>query len=58
MGARFGYSPANVHRMACEVRAGRYRAPQIHDQLIQIKGIDGRVRSWACATSAASNRRC
>lgn len=28
-------------------RSGRYRAPQIHDQLIQIKGIDGKVRQLA-----------
>jgi hypothetical protein len=28
-------------------RSGRYRAPQIHDQLVQIKGIDGRVRQLA-----------
>ncbi len=25
-------------------RSGRYRAPQIHDQLVQIKGIEGHVR--------------
>lgn len=28
-------------------RSGRYRAPQIHDQLIQIKGIEARVRQLA-----------
>jgi hypothetical protein len=28
-------------------RSGRYRAPQIHDQLLQIKGIEGRVRQLA-----------
>ncbi len=28
-------------------RAGRYRAPQIHDQLVPIKGIEGRVRQLA-----------
>jgi hypothetical protein len=28
-------------------RRGRYRAPQIHDELIQIKGIDGPVRQLA-----------
>jgi hypothetical protein len=28
-------------------RSGRYRAPQIRDQLVPIKGIDGRVRQLA-----------
>ncbi len=28
-------------------RSGRYRAPQIHDQLVPIKGIEGRVRQLA-----------
>ena len=28
-------------------RSGRYRSPQIHDQLTQIKGIEGRVRQLA-----------
>jgi transposase len=28
-------------------RAGRYRAPQIHDQIVQIKGIEGQVRQLA-----------
>ena len=28
-------------------RTGRYRAPQIHDQLVQIKGISDRVRQLA-----------
>jgi hypothetical protein len=28
-------------------RSGRYRTPQIHDQLVQIKGIEGRVRQLA-----------
>jgi len=28
-------------------RSGRYRAPQIHDQLLPIKGIEGRVRQLA-----------
>ena len=30
-------------------RRGRYREPDIHDNLIQIKGIDGPCANWACA---------
>lgn len=36
--------PASEWKTVPIERSGRYRAPQIHDQLTQIKGIDGAVR--------------
>ena len=39
--------PASEWKTVRIERSGRYRAPQIHDQLVQIKGIEGRVRQLA-----------
>jgi hypothetical protein len=39
--------PASEWKTVRVERSGRYRAPQIHDQLVQLKDIDGPVRQLA-----------
>src|SRR6266508_3216365 len=67
VGARFGYSPANVHQMASELRAGRAafflsskpgprgprKAPRIRDEVLGLRAQDRSVTEIAAALTAA-----
>src|SRR6266545_6766752 len=67
VGARFGYSPANVHQMASELRAGRAaffldskpgpkgprKAPRIRDEVLALRAQDRSVEEIAQALTAA-----
>jgi hypothetical protein len=67
VGARFGYSPANVHQMASELRAGRaafFRdskpgpkgprtAPRIRDEVLALRAQDRSVSEIAAALAGA-----
>ncbi len=67
VGARFGYSPANVHQMASELRAGRAafflsskpgprgprKAPRIRDEVLALRAQERSVSEIAAALTAA-----
>lgn len=67
VGARFGYSPANVHQMASELRAGRTaffvdskpgpkgprKAHRIRDEVLALRAQDRSVQEIAAALAAA-----
>lgn len=67
VGARFGYSPANVHQMASDLRAGRAeffrdsrpgpkgprKAPRIRDEVLTLRAQERSIEEIAAALTGA-----